>query len=352
MWQPFFGYVNGQAGNPGGLAGNPGTVCAASAAGNDATGELHLVVATCDGRLFHTIRYANGNWQLFGDIKGTQAGDPGSVSSVSAAVNNSTGELHVVVVASEYGFAPAKRLYHTIRHADGSWQPFGFVPGQDLYFLSDSVLRDVSAAVNNSTGELHLVVSTFYEDSSTAPFTITVDELLHTIRHADGGWDSFGYIARSGPGGQVADPGLGIAPGCWWGSGARVGTALVGGNLHVLASTQAGGLVHTIRYANGAWQPFGDVMRAAGDLGYVCDVSAAGNDATGELHVVAAAGASGNPWHTIRQQSTIWTRFENVTLYSGDPTSGWGYASVGTGLIQGSLHLVVVSKNAVAITTP
>jgi hypothetical protein len=192
----------------------------------------------------HTIRYSGGAWQPFGDVKG-QAGNPGWVTRVSATVNNSTGDLHLVVATQNYG------LFHTIRHANGGWDPFGDVKGQAG---NPGLITDVSATVDNSTGDLHLVVAT------------QNNGLFHTIRHANGGWDPFGDVK-----GQAGNPPV------FWGTltntcgdvtspGARAGTALIGGNLHLLASTQDGGLVHTIRYATGHWQPFFDTP---GGPGYV-----------------------------------------------------------------------------------
>jgi hypothetical protein len=37
---------------------------------------------TADGRLWHPIRYPNGTWQPFSDVRG-QAGNPGSFVSVA-----------------------------------------------------------------------------------------------------------------------------------------------------------------------------------------------------------------------------------------------------------------------------
>jgi hypothetical protein len=73
--------------------------------------------------MWHTIRLNDSSWQpFFGDVKGVESNDPGHFSAVSCAAVG--GQLHVV------GLTDVGGMWHTIRHADGSWQPsFGDVKG-------------------------------------------------------------------------------------------------------------------------------------------------------------------------------------------------------------------------------
>ena len=65
--------VTGQVGTPGAFAD---VVCASVGE------ELHVCAVTAsDGRLWHTIRQANGSWSRFAEV----AGDPGNVTLVSVA---------------------------------------------------------------------------------------------------------------------------------------------------------------------------------------------------------------------------------------------------------------------------
>jgi hypothetical protein len=88
-------------------------------------GELQLVGLTADGGMWHTIRHADGTWQpFFGDVKAQESNDPGHFSAVGCAGVN--GELQLVGLTADGG------MWHTIRHADGTWQPFfGDVKAQE-----------------------------------------------------------------------------------------------------------------------------------------------------------------------------------------------------------------------------
>lgn len=106
--------------NPGSL--DPGLFHSVSCAG--LAGELHVCTIS-SGRLFHTIRRADGTWFPFGDVvRVVVAQNPGSplpmgLGSVSCAMVN--GEIHVICVDN------AGVPWHTVRRADGTWFPFGDV---------------------------------------------------------------------------------------------------------------------------------------------------------------------------------------------------------------------------------
>jgi subtilase family serine protease len=81
------------------------------------------VVGVVNGQLWHTIRNADGSWQpQFGLVESQEQNNPGAFDAISAAgVGN---QLQVVGVVNG-------QLWHTIRNADGSWQPqFGLVESQ------------------------------------------------------------------------------------------------------------------------------------------------------------------------------------------------------------------------------
>ena len=242
-WQPSFGDVNGVEAN------DPGHFTAADCAGVNS--ELQVLGLTDAGRMWHTIRHADGSWEpSFGDVKNVEANDPGHFSAVSCAGVN--GELQTV------GLTDTGGMWHTIRHADGSWEPsFGDVKGAEAN--DPGHFSAVSCASVGGTrsggGELHVVALT--DDG----------KMWHTIRFADGSWEpSFGDVK----GAESNDPGHFTAVRC----------ANVDGELQLLGLTDDGGMWHTIRHPNGAWQPFFANVKSveANDPGFFSAVGGAGVD--------------------------------------------------------------------------
>ncbi len=149
---------------------------------NPLTGNLHLVGLTGDGKLWHTIRFANNSWQSsFGDVKAQESNDPGPFTAVSCA--GTGGDLHVVSL-TEGG-----KLWHTIRFANGSWQ---------------SSFGDVNAQESNDPGPF-TAISCAAAGANLHVVCLTSDgKLWHTIRFANGSWQSsFGDVKAQ----ESNDPG-------------------------------------------------------------------------------------------------------------------------------------------------
>lgn len=169
-------------GNVNSVAGNPGQAVKVSAAGVRSVGgavtDLHVVVATSDGKLWHTARKADGAWLSFANVQG-QTGDRGPVADVSAAGIGV--DLHVVAATGD------GKIWHTIRKGDGSWLPFG-----DVVAAAQSTLTGATAvdAVGEPNGDLHLLIAA------------ASGGVFHTARKTDGAWLTIGDVKT-----QTSNPG-------------------------------------------------------------------------------------------------------------------------------------------------
>jgi hypothetical protein len=89
----------------------------------ETTDELQVIATTGNGRrLWHTIRHANGSWDQWDDVE-TQAGNKGPFEDIECASVND--ELQVIATTGN-----GRRLWHTIRHANGSWDQWDDVETQ------------------------------------------------------------------------------------------------------------------------------------------------------------------------------------------------------------------------------
>src|SRR5437667_12737260 len=122
------------------------------------------MLAAGAGHLWHTLRRADGSWTGLEDVQGKIA-IPGPVTVVAAAGDGTAGE-------TQYMFATADgHLWHTIRRADGSWQPLGDVQG---VFAIPGAVTTVAATGDGTAGETQYM------------FATADGHLGHTIGRADG----------------------------------------------------------------------------------------------------------------------------------------------------------------------
>ena len=239
---------------------------------------LDLSGVTADGGVWHTIRHADGSWDSFGDVRG-QAGNPGTFVDIGTA-GSLHDELHLCGTTSDGG------LWHTIRHADvvGSWQSF----------------RDVRGPAGNPGAFQRVGAAVVFADLHICGITPNDGNIRHTIRHADSTWTQFIDVeSQAGNVGTFVD----------------VGNAGVVGELHLCGTTLDGGLWHTIRHIDGTWTQFGDVKSQAGNPGTFQRVGIAA--VFNELHVCGIT-SDGGVWHTIRHSDGTWTQFGDVKGVAGD----------------------------------
>src|SRR5437868_2641264 len=214
--------------------------------------------ATADGHLWHTMRRDDGSWPGLEDVQG-KITIPGAVTTVAAAGDGTAGE-------TQYMFATADgHLWHTIRHADGSWQPLGDVQSQ---FAIPGPVTTVAAAGDGTAGD-GTAGETQYM------FATAHGHLWHTTRRADGSWTSL----------HDALPNFTIPGAVTTVAATSDGTA---GETQYMFATADGHLWHTIRHADGSWQPLGDVQSQFAIPAPVRVVAAAGDGVAGETQYLFA----------------------------------------------------------------
>lgn len=134
---------------------------------------IRLVAAKADGSGFVAVDRTRGKWGTPTTVAfQSTTGWPQGVTRIDAAQVGA--DLHVVLTDGD-------RVYHTIQHANGSWDAVGEVTPETGWV---SAPRDVAAAEVN--GELQVVIT---NDSFT-----NGDFMFHTVRHADGTWQHFGNV--------------------------------------------------------------------------------------------------------------------------------------------------------------
>ena len=176
--------------------------------------DLHVTGVTSDGKLWHTIRFANGSWEpSFGDVKAQESNDPGPLYAVDCAADGD--DLQVISATNVLDTTNGGKLWHTIRFANGSWEPsFGDVKAQES---NDPGLFYEDIACAAAFGNLHV-----------CGITTGDGKLWHTIRFANGSWEpSFGDVDAQVP----------SVPGAFFGVGC---TVVDNGDLHVITITSGG----------------------------------------------------------------------------------------------------------------
>jgi hypothetical protein len=277
-WAPEFGNVNDQESNGGNLG-----FTAVDCAGINSN--LHVCAVAKSGKLWHTIRFANGSWQRRFRNVNAQESNGGNLTFVDVSCGGTpTKNLHVCAVQRSASSAFGQ-IWHTIRLANGSWMPqFGNVNDQES---NGNDLRFYTVDCTTVGEDLHVCA------------VDTSGIIWHTIRFADGSWvPQFGNVNKESNGGNLRF--------------FNVSCAAIGGDLHICAVTTSephGQIWHTIRFANGSWQTqFTNVNKESngGTLPFF-DVDCA--NVENKLHVV---GAAGKLWHTIRSAEHNWSPIGDV----------------------------------------
>jgi len=216
-----------------------------------ASQDLHIVGISTDGVLWHTLRRysSDGNWQgAFGNVN-NQHSNGSSLRFTRSDCAGIGGGLHICAI-DQSGV-----IWHTIRNPNGSWQPaFGNV--NDQHSNGSSLRFTKVSCTGTASGKLHVCAT----DQSGV--------IWHTIRNPNGSWQpAFGDVNdQHSNGSSLRFSTVGQAP------VGGINCAAIGEDLHLVAiatssptSNTAGETWHTVRFADGSWQPaFNNITPTSG----------------------------------------------------------------------------------------
>ena len=273
------------------------------------TEELHVCGVTQDGGLWYTNRVPPQDWRPFENLTTIIAGDWDTLHVQDVTFGHTFLDVCFLVLTH----SSERRIMHTRRHVDGTWERLQDVNDQEQAGFPGSF---ISASCTNlapqpSLEELHVCGIT--EDG----------RLWHTLRSFlldSFSWLPFADVQALSANGPDHFTKVSIAQGAPDSQG--------GQDLHVL--TQATGeLWHTSRRSNPpGWQStFDRLKEQAGDPGAFGAISCA--TVAGDLHVCGVT-TDGKLWYTLRPDADAarWQPFQQVTAAGGSTPGAFGFVSL------------------------
>ena len=140
---------------------------------------LRLVALSADGTtIMEADGAADGSWGPFSSIPFTS--DDGTHSALRIAAAQVGADLEIVVT-------DGARLFHTIRHSNGNWDPTA-----DVYTQIGEVDYPIDVSATASAGQLQVLFSNQAGEYQ--------QDLFHTIRYSDGTWQKVGDVSQNATG--------------------------------------------------------------------------------------------------------------------------------------------------------
>ncbi|MFF7296430.1 hypothetical protein [Streptomyces sp. NPDC008265] len=242
-------------------------------------GGMQVLGIGLDGNIWHTIRRADGSWQGWNVLP---AADNTTVGFKAADVSITAmpgGDAQLVAVGRD-GLA-----YHNIRYADGGWQGWSAMPGQDK-----GLVRASRAAASGMP------------DGSTRVVVFGADGAMRlTPRAADGSWRPWTKV-----------PGVG-APEF---AGHDLAIAAAGPQAQIVAVGLDGHVWHNVIRADGSLQGWGAPAGTGTTSAMAARAVAIAGSPAGESRILAI-GADGTAHHTVRRADGTWDLFRPVPVGPG-----------------------------------
>jgi hypothetical protein len=290
-----------------------GPAAAVAGACDGVTGEAQYIYTTGGGTsLWHTIRYYGGGWQTPGPVN-SEISVPGPVAAVAGAGDGVSGEAQYIFTTDD------GRLWHTIRHADGTWQPTGSVNSQ---ITIPGPVAAIAAAGDGVAGETQYLYTTGGGAS-----------LWHTIRAADGKWATPDLLNNkftiTGPVTAVSASGDGLP-------GEAQFVVVYGGMLwHTTRTAAASNNWSALGCVNDQFRPPLSAQPP------VQAVAAAYDDTSGEVQFIFNL-SNGSAWHTARTSGGGWEPLDNLDSLLNIPGPVTAVTATGDGLGGEAQFILVI----------
>ncbi|MFB7037465.1 hypothetical protein [Streptomyces sp. NPDC056294] len=242
-------------------------------------GGLQALGIGLDGNVWHTVRYRDGSWQRWNVLPAADNKTPGFKATDVSITAMPGGDAQLVAVGRD-GLA-----YHNIRYADGGWQGWAAMPGPD-----NGLVRASRAAASGMP------------DGSTRVVAFGADGAMRlTTRAADGSWKPWAKV-----------PGVGSPEF----AGHDLAITAADREAQIVAVGLDGNIWHNVVRTDGSLQgwrtPPGD-----GTPTMAARAVAVAGAATGESRILAI-GTDGNAYHSLRRANGTWEPFRPVPVGPSD----------------------------------
>ncbi|MBR7824718.1 hypothetical protein KDK95_00235 [Actinospica sp. MGRD01-02] len=265
-------------------------------------GSTQFVGVTSSGVLEHNIRSATGAWQGWDALN-----QPGVTVTNADIAGMPNGSAQIVEETT------TGAVWHNIRNADGSWQSHGWGLIADPYIVSDAKITGMP-------------------DGSSELIGVYGGVLKHNIRFANGSWQGWKVVAVDVISRDVYFTSADIA-------------GMPDGSAQIVAITPSTTVpaYHSIRYANGSWQPQGFASIGAPVSSTAISITAM-PDGSSQFVDVVPVGNSTKIYHDVRNANGSWQQQGWAQLPTPNSTVPVASADI-AGMPNGSSQLIALTQS-------
>ncbi|MFJ1787034.1 hypothetical protein ACIOML_22300 [Streptomyces anulatus] len=241
-------------------------------------GGMQVLGIGLDGNVWHNIRHGDGSWQGWNVLPAADNRNSGFKAADVSITTMPGGDAQLVAVGQD-GLA-----YHNIRYADGGWQGWSSMAGQ-----------------HSGLARASQVSASGMPDGSTRVIIFGADGMMRlTTRAADGSWQPWVKV----PGGNAPEF-----------AGHDLAIAAVGREAQIVAVGLDGNVWLNVVRADGSLQGW-QAPAGTGTSAMAAQAVAVAGTPVGVSRILVI-GADGNVRHTMRRADGTWDPFRPVPVGPG-----------------------------------